>query len=127
MRDNKKPTESELSILNILWQNGPSSVREVHEIISKNKESKYTTTLKLLQIMNEKGLVKRDSSSKVHIYEAKITKEKTQKQYLARMIDTVFNGSASSMVMQALGQHKTTPEELEAIKKYLDNIESENE
>ncbi len=122
MKEHKKPTDGELSILNVLWQNGPSSVRDVHEELGT--ESKYTTTLKLLQIMYEKGYVKRDDSAKTHIYEAVISREDTQDQYLQKMIDTVFNGSASKMVMQALGRHKATPEELDEIKKYLDDIDN---
>lgn len=123
---NVKPTESELEILNILWANGPSTVRVVHEIIEKDKPSKYTTTLKLLQIMLEKQLVSRDTSTKTHIYTAATSKEKTQGQFLKKMIDTMFNGSASQMVMQALGNHSTDKNELDAIKDYLKKIENEN-
>ncbi|MCB0699930.1 MAG: BlaI/MecI/CopY family transcriptional regulator [Chitinophagales bacterium] len=119
----KKPTDGELEILSILWDKGPSSVRDVHETLEETKGSKYTTTLKLLQIMHEKGLVKRDTAAKVHIYEAIITKDSTQKQLINKIIDTVFDGSASQLVMQALGHHKTNAKELEAIKKYLDNLD----
>jgi len=123
---NIKPTDSELEILNILWEKGPSTVREVHEVLEKNKEAGYTTTLKLMQIMHEKDILKRDVSNKSHVYTANISKEKTQGQIVKRMIDNVFNGSASSLVMQALGNHKPNTEELNEIKKYLDEIEKGN-
>jgi BlaI family penicillinase repressor len=85
-----KPTESELEILGVLWQRGLASVREVHEELAKSKDVGYTTTLKLMQIMNEKGLVKRDASVKTHIYQAAVSKEKTQKHLLGKMIDGLF-------------------------------------
>jgi BlaI family transcriptional regulator, penicillinase repressor len=108
-----KPTDSELEILNILWQKGPSTVREVHEILEKNKEAGYTTTLKLMQIMYEKKLLKRDDSSKSHVYESAVNQEQTQSQYIKRMVDNVFNGSTTQMVMQALGNHKADKKEIE--------------
>ena len=117
---NIKPTDSELEILNILWEKGPSTVREVHEVLEKNKEAGYTTTLKLMQIMHEKNLLKRDVSNKSHVYTANVSQEKTQGQIVKRMIDNVFNGSASQLVMQALGNHKPNTEELNEIKKYLE-------
>ncbi len=117
-----KPTESELEILQILWEKKSCTVREVHEILERNKESGYTTTLKLMQIMLEKGLVERDSSSKTHIYKPLVNQQKTQQHLLSKMIDNVFNGSASRMVMQALGNHKASKEELDAIKQYLDDL-----
>ncbi len=121
-----KPTESELDILSIIWDKGASTVREVHTELEKTKETKYTTTLKLMQIMHEKGLLTRDNSSKVHIFDAAIPKEETQGMLLKKMIDTVFSGSASKMVMQALGSHKTSDEELDAIKRYLFEIEKKS-
>ncbi|GAA0551792.1 BlaI/MecI/CopY family transcriptional regulator [Chitinophaga japonensis] len=120
-----KPTESELEILRILWERGPSTVREVHEVLEKIKDAGYTTTLKIMQIMHEKGLLQRDTSSKTHIYAAVVSQENTQRQLLDKMIDTVFNGSASQLVLQALGNHKSSPEELEKIKAYLDEIEKQ--
>jgi len=123
---NIKPTDSEIEILNILWEKGPSTVREVHEVLEKNKDAGYTTTLKLMQIMHEKDILKRDVSNKSHVYTANISREKTQGQIVKRMIDNVFNGSASSLVMQALGNHKPNKEELDEIKKYLDEIERGN-
>ena len=121
-----KPTESELEILNILWEKGPSTVRDVHEVLEKSKDAGYTTTLKLMQIMHEKNLLKRDESSKSHVYTANVSQEKTQGQLVKRMIDNVFNGSASQLVMQALGNNKTTSEELDEIRKYLDQMEGKN-
>ena len=120
-----KPTESELEILQILWKKGNASVREVHEELLATKEAGYTTTLKLMQIMHEKGLVKRDDSIKTHIYQAAVSKEKTQKHLLNKMIDTVFGGSPGELVMQALGNHKASAEELEEIQKILDNLKKQ--
>lgn len=117
-----KPTESELEILAILWSKEKATVREVHNELSKTKESGYTTTLKLLQIMFEKGLVKRDDRNKTHIYEAAISKQRTQKQFLDKMIHTLFSGSSTQLVLQALGNQKSSKGELEEIQKYLDNL-----
>jgi len=117
-----KPTESEMDILQILWDKGSCTVREVHEILEKNKDAGYTTTLKLMQIMHEKGLVERDTSAKTHIYKALVSQQKTEQHLLRKMIDNVFNGSASRMVMQALGSHQASPDEIESIKKYLDEL-----
>jgi len=118
-----KPTESELEILNILWEKGPSTVRDVHEVLEKNKDAGYTTTLKLMQIMHEKTLVKRDATNKSHVYTANVSQEKTQSHLLKKLIDTAFNGSASQLVMQALGHSKTNSEELLEIRKYLEEME----
>ena len=118
-----KPTESELEILNILWDKGPATVREVHEELAKSKEAGYTTTLKLMQIMHEKKLLKRDASSKTHVFEALVSQQHTQGQMIKKMIDTVFKGSASQLVMQALGNHKASKEELDEIRKYLGEME----
>lgn len=117
-----KPTESELEILQILWQKGDCTVREVHEILEKIKNAGYTTTLKLMQIMHEKGLVARDTTSKTHIYRALINQQKTQQQLVNKMIDNVFNGSAARLVMQALGNHSASKEEIDSIKDYLDQL-----
>lgn len=122
---NIRPTESELEILQVLWDKGTASVREVHEELLKVKEAGYTTTLKLMQIMHEKGLVKRDDSIKTHIYQASVSKEKTQKHLLGKMIDTLFGGSPTQLVMQALGNHKASESELEEIQKMLDNLKKQ--
>ncbi len=126
MTDIIKPTESEMEILNILWDKGPCTVREVHEVLEQNKDAGYTTTLKLMQIMHDKKLLKRDESNKSHVYTANVSQEKTQGQMVKRMIDNVFGGSASQLVMQALGHHKTNSEELQEIKKYLEEIEKKS-
>jgi BlaI family penicillinase repressor len=123
--NNLKPTESELEILQILWEKGNCTVRDVHEILEKNKDAGYTTTLKLMQIMLEKGLVARDASSKTHIYRALVNQEKTQQHLVDKMIDNVFNGSAARMVMQALGNHSASKEEIDSIKKYLDGLSNQ--
>ena len=120
-----KPTESELEILQVLWDKGLASVREVHEELSKSKEAGYTTTLKLMQIMHEKGLVKRDDSVKTHIYQPAVSKEKTQKHLLGKMINTLFGGSTTQLVMQALGNHKASADELEEIQKMIDNLKNQ--
>ncbi len=127
MSSNKtiKPTESELEILQVLWEKGAATVREVHDEISKTKDIGYTTALKLLQIMFEKGLVSRNDSSKTHIYMPAVSREKTQNHLLGKMIDNVFSGSSSQLVMQALGNHKTSKEELDEIQKLLDNLRKE--
>ena len=120
-----KPTESELEILQVLWSKDLASVREVHEELAKYKDVGYTTTLKLMQIMHEKGLVKRDDSFKTHIYQAAVTREKTQKHLLGKMIDTLFGGSPTELVLQALGNHKASPEELEEIQRLLNNLKNQ--
>lgn len=119
---NIKPTESEIEILRVLWDKQKATVREVHEILSTYKDAGYTTTLKLLQIMFEKGLVKRDDSSKTHIYFANVSKEITQKQFMGKMINSLFSGSSSQLVMQALGNHQHSKEELEEIQQLLNNL-----
>jgi|SRR3954453_14484427 BlaI family penicillinase repressor len=120
-----KPTESELEILTVLWQRGLASVREVHEELARNKDVGYTTTLKLMQIMNEKGLVKRDASVKTHIYQAAVSKEKTQKHLLGKMIDGLFGGSSTQLVIQALGNHTASKEELDEIQKLLNDLKKQ--
>ncbi len=120
-----KPTESELEILQVLWQKEAATVREVHDELAKMRDIGYTTALKLLQIMFEKGLVTRDDSSKTHIYMPAVTREKTQKQIVGKMINTLFSGSSTELVMQALGNQKTSKEELDEIQKMLDNLRKE--
>ena len=120
-----KPTESELEILQILWQRGIATVREVHEELAKIKDVGYTTTLKLMQIMHDKGLVKRDESMRTHVYQPAVNKEKTQKHLLAKMIDSLFGGSSTQLVLQALGEQKASPEELQQIQILLDNLKKQ--
>jgi BlaI family transcriptional regulator, penicillinase repressor len=117
-----KPTESEIEILAILWEKKQATVRAVHEELSKIKDAGYTTTLKLMQIMFEKKLVTRDDSSKTHVYTAVVTKEKTQKQFLNRMIDSLFAGSSADLVLHALGQSNATDAELEKIQHLIDEL-----
>ena len=108
-----KPTESELEILQILWTRGLATVREVHEELAKTKDVGYTTTLKLMQIMNEKGIVKRDDSMRTHVYQAAVNKEKTQKHLLNKMIDSLFGGSPTHLDIQALRdqRNKASPQQ----------------
>ncbi|MFD2246867.1 BlaI/MecI/CopY family transcriptional regulator [Pontibacter ruber] len=119
----QKPTEAELEILQVLWQHGPSTVRFVNEELSKTKEVGYTTTLKIMQIMTEKGMLEPDKSSRTHVYRPLLSEEATQRKLLDRFLDTTFRGSAMKLVMQALGNHSTSPEELDEIRNLLDKLE----
>jgi BlaI family transcriptional regulator, penicillinase repressor len=121
-----KPTEKELEILQILWKQGPSSVKDVHEALGGDALNGYTTILKLLQIMHEKQLVTRQKSGKLHLYEAVPSRESTQQQMVDKMISTVFHGSAMQLVMSALGNNKSSKKELQEIKKYLEKLEGGN-
>ena len=120
-----KPTESELEILQILWQNGPSSVRFVNEQLNRKREVGYTTTLKLMQIMYEKGLALRNTDSRSHIYKANVREDETQQRLLGELMDGAFRGSALKLVMQALGNAKASPEELDEIKALIRRLESD--
>lgn len=122
-----KPTDSELEILHVLWTNGPSTVRQVHEALSLNRDIGYTTALKLMQIMHEKGLLTREETNRSHTYAASVTEENTQRGLVDRFVETAFRGSASKLVMQVLGQHKASRAELDEIKKLLNQINSANE
>lgn len=122
---NVKPTESELEILRVLWSRETATVREVHEDLAATKDVGYTTTLKLMQIMHDKGLVSRDDSSKTHIYKAMVSREKTQKHLLGKMIDNLFAGSPAQLVMQALGNHKTSKDELDEIQHLLNTLKKQ--
>jgi predicted transcriptional regulator len=119
-----RPTESELEILQVLWRMGQATVRDVHQELAKTKASGYTTTLKLMQIMDEKGLVVRDTTSKTHVYRAAYSQEKAQSSALDKILSTVFEGSTSDLVIQALGHHKASKNEIDAIKKYLEKFGS---
>jgi BlaI family penicillinase repressor len=122
-----KPTESELEILNILWHRDLATVREVHEELAKSKDVGYTTTLKLMQIMHEKGLVKRDESMRTHVYQPAVNREKTQKHLLNKMIDSLFGGSSTQLVLQALGNgdQKVSAEELEKLQNLINNLKKQ--
>jgi predicted transcriptional regulator len=118
-----RPTESELEILSILWEKENATVREVHEVVQKTKDVGYTTTLKLMQIMNEKGLVTRNVSAKTHIYTPTLKREKAQEQFVGKIIQTLFCGSTSQLVMQALGKHKPSDSDLAEIKSMIQKLE----
>ncbi len=120
-----KPTEAELGILNALWERGPCTVRDVHEALYRDDGTGYTTALKMLQIMHAKGLVERDDSQRAHVYHAAISKESTQKRFLSDMVQRVFDGSPSQLVLQALGgRPQASRAELDEIRALLDRIES---
>jgi predicted transcriptional regulator len=116
------PTDRELAILRVLWQRGPSTVRQVNEAISADRTTGYTTTLKLMQIMTEKGLVVRDESDRTHVYRANVAEEQTQRQLVGDLMDRAFGGSARKLVMQALAAKKVSGGELARIKQLLDEL-----
>jgi predicted transcriptional regulator len=115
----RKPTDAELGILRVLWTRGPSTVRQIAEVLGR--EAGYTTVLKLLQIMTEKRLVVRDESARTHIYEPAYTEDQTQRQLVTDLLNRAFDGSAAKLVLQALASTKTSPKELAEIKKLLDS------
>jgi BlaI family penicillinase repressor len=117
-----RPTESELEILQVLWLKGQATVRDVHEELLRTKDAGYTTTLKLMQIMFDKGLVERDSSAKTHIYQPAVSKAVSQSLFVNRMIDSLFSGSPAQLVLQALGNHQASADELEQIQAYLNRM-----
>src|SRR5438094_7133592 len=120
-RQPPRPTDAELAILTVLWERGPSTVRDVHDELNRHTATGYTTVLKLLQIMTEKGLVVRDESERAHIYEARYSEQRTQRQLLADLMERAFGGSPAKLVMQALSaSKKTSAEELGAIRELLD-------
>jgi len=119
------PTKAELDILQVLWERGASTVREVHETLYGDDGAGYTTALKLMQIMHAKGIVERDDSQRAHVYRAAISKQRTQKRYVADMVERLFNGSPSQLVLQALGsQPSASREELKEIRALLKRIDS---
>lgn len=117
-----RPTDAELAILRVLWDKGPATVREVHEALG---DSGYTTVLKLMQIMTEKGLVERDESQRAHVYKAKATQQKTQRQLVTDLVDRAFGGSPAQLALQALSTKKTSREELAELRRLLDTLEEE--
>jgi predicted transcriptional regulator len=122
---NSRPTDREVTILRILWDNGPSTVRQVNEAMNKDEDTGYTTTLKLMQIMTEKGLLRRDESQFKHIYKHAITEENTQKQLVVDLLERAFSGSAEKLVMRALSAKKVSAKELAGIRKMLDEFRRE--
>jgi predicted transcriptional regulator len=117
-----KPTESELEILGILWNKGKATVREVHETMASHKDVGYTTTLKLMQIMNEKGMVIRDDKHRTHVYTPTVNKQATQQQFLGKIVNTLFGGSSAQLVMHALGNHQPNEQEIEQIEQLLKSL-----
>jgi predicted transcriptional regulator len=120
-----RPTPAELEILGVLWEMGPSTVREVQEELERGRPTGYTTVLKLLQIMTDKGLVRRDVRERAHRYTPRLPRERTEQQMVGDLLDRAFGGSASRLVMRALASRSATPEELERIRQLLDEIEGE--
>jgi BlaI family penicillinase repressor len=121
-----KPTDAELEILQVLWQHGPTTVRVVNDQLSQRREVGYTTTLKIMQLMLEKGLVRRDDEGRSHIYQAAVREQDTQGVLLDRFMEATFGGSALKLVMQALGHRRTSPDELAQIRRLLNDIEIQN-
>jgi BlaI family transcriptional regulator, penicillinase repressor len=124
--DLPRPTDAELEILTVLWSRGPSTVREVHEIITLRRPAQYTTVLKLLQIMSEKGLVRRDEKQRAHVYQASRPREWTQEQLAGDLLQRAFSGSARSLILGVLSARRTSKRELAEIRKVLDEYEEGN-
>jgi len=121
-----RPTDAELAILRVLWERGASTVREVHDALRTTQDTGYTTVLKLMQIMTEKGLVTRDESQRAHVYVARHSQQKMQRQIVADVIDRAFGGSPAKLIMQALSGQKTSTAELNEIRELLAKLEGEN-
>ena len=122
-RQPPRPTDAELEILTVLWSRGPSSVREVHEVVNLRKPTQYSTVLKFMQIMTEKGLLRRDERQRAHIYEAAQPQQRTQQQLAGDLLQRAFGGSASNLMMGALSARKTSKEELSELRRLLDDFE----
>lgn len=122
-----EPTRAELEILQLVWEHGPSTVRQIHDELSRRRKTGYTTTLKLMQIMAQKGLLQRDESTRTHLYRDAQPREKTQRQLVTTLIQRAFDGSAAGLVMQALSAQKTSAEELAEIRRLLDLLEEEGD
>jgi predicted transcriptional regulator len=120
-----RPTDAELQILRVLWERGPATVRQVHEALAGTRETGYTTTLKLMQIMADKRLVERDESSRTHVYTASMSEEHTQRQLLNDLVDRAFGGSAAALVLRALSSRTTSDDELGEIRKLIDEAREE--
>ena len=123
MSDPQRPTDAELEILTVLWSRGPCTVRDVHEVIAQRRPAQYTTILKLMQIMAEKRLVRRDEENRAHVYEASRPREWTQRQLAGDLLERAFGGSAAEMMMGALGARKASKKELAEIRRLLDEFE----
>ena len=125
MPETPRPTDAELAILRVLWRRGASTVKDVHEELARRSPAAYTTTLKQLQIMSEKGLVLRNESQRAHLYTARLPEEQTQGQLVGDLLDRAFEGSASRLVMRALASRPASAEELTEIRRLLDQLEGE--
>jgi predicted transcriptional regulator len=119
-KDSSNPTPSELAILQILWKDGPSSVKHIHEKLSEEKEVVYTTILKTMQVMSEKGMLRRTAQGRKHIYQAAVNQDDTQDALLDKFLDKTFGGSASKLVLKALGNYNASQEELDQIKQFIE-------
>ena len=122
-----KPTDSELEILQVIWGHGPATVRFVNDELNQKKQVGYTTTLKLMQIMTEKGLLKRSEKGRKHVYKAVLKENETKNLLLDKFVNTAFGGSAMDLVIQALGHHQTSPDELAELKALIEKIEKDNQ
>jgi predicted transcriptional regulator len=122
-----KPTESELEILQVLWRSGPSTVRFINDELNRRKQVGYTTTLKIMQIMMDKGMLQREEEGRKHIYSAVLREQETRNLLLGRFLESTFEGSAMKLVMQALGNHRASPEEISQLRELIDRIEKEQQ
>ncbi len=120
-----RPTDAELAILRVLWSQGPSTVRQVRQELNRQRPTGYTTVLKLLQIMYEKGLVQRDESQRTHVYRARLSEDRTQRRLVRDLVERAFGGSAETLIMHALAVGKASPEEIAQVRKLLDELEGE--
>jgi|SRR3954469_3854557 predicted transcriptional regulator len=118
-----RPTDAELAILRVLWERGPSTVRDVYEALKRSRDAGYTSVLKVMQIMHDKGLVARDEAKRSHVYRAAVPREHTQRQIVGDLLERVFGGSARALVLQALSARRASPKELAEIRKLLDEFE----
>jgi BlaI family transcriptional regulator, penicillinase repressor len=118
-----RPTDAELAILRVLWDRGPSTVRQVHDALAATQKTGYTTVLKMLQIMIDKGLVVRDETERAHVYGPRLTEQRTQRQLLGDLVDRAFGGSSAKLVLQALSGRRASSKELKDIRALLDELE----
>ncbi|MGE3277852.1 MAG: BlaI/MecI/CopY family transcriptional regulator [Vicinamibacterales bacterium] len=125
-RSSTRPTDAELAILRVLWNRGPCTVRQVHEALAESRDTGYTTTLKLMQIMAEKGLVSRDESARTHVYAAGVSEADTQQRLVTDLMDRAFGGSAAQLVMRALSSQEPSEEELSAIRQLIERYREES-
>ena len=127
MTKTPRPTDAELALLRVLWKRGPSTVRQVHDVVSAERPSGYTTVLKVLQIMTEKGLVERDERARTHVYRAALSAGETQRQLVGDLVDRAFGGSPAALVMQALAARRASPEEMAEIRRLLDERKEDSD